>query len=114
MDCRASEAIYQNQLLDGIEKIPGLDVASVVDSGVSKFREVVPAAILPAVVQAAVAVRVFFILKRIGTDGMGFSQSLKDVFIAIAAVAVIGFGATFFINWTKIEAQVVEKSDQSG
>ncbi|KAL8293266.1 hypothetical protein RQP46_000960 [Phenoliferia psychrophenolica] len=49
----ASEAIYQNQLLAGISKIPGLDVSSVVDSGVSKFREVVPASLFDVFVAIA-------------------------------------------------------------
>ncbi|KAK4698504.1 hypothetical protein P7C70_g7772, partial [Phenoliferia sp. Uapishka_3] len=79
-----SQAIYQNRLLDGIMQIPGVDVSSVVDAGVSSFRTVVPTDLLPAVVSAA-------------------AESLFDVFVAIATLACFGFVATFFIDWKKIE-----------
>lgn len=81
-----SEAIYQCRLLAGITNIPGLDIASVVDSGVSKFRDVVPAALLPEVVAAA-------------------ANSLFDVFVAIAAMSSIGFIAIFWMDWKKIDGK---------
>lgn len=48
-----ANAVYQNKLLQGIESIPGLDVAAVTRSGVSAFRDIVPADLLPQVIQVA-------------------------------------------------------------
>lgn len=52
-----SNAIYQNKFLENIKVIEGLDVAAVLMSGVSSFRDIVPEALLPAVIEAANSVR---------------------------------------------------------
>lgn len=104
-----SEAIYQCRLLAGITNIPGLDIASVVDSGVSKFRDVVPAALLPEVVAAAANVSHLFLRLRVFLSlkltPMNLPQSLFDVFVAIAAMSSIGFIAIFWMDWKKIDGK---------
>lgn len=54
----ASQSIYQNKLATGITHINGLDVAAVLGSGVSAFRDIVPPTLLPQVVEVAVQVRI--------------------------------------------------------
>ncbi|KAM0748663.1 MFS general substrate transporter [Meredithblackwellia eburnea MCA 4105] len=79
----ASQSIYQNRLLEGILKIPGLDIQLVIDSGVSEFRKVVPVELLPAVVDEAV-------------------KALFAVFVAISAIASLGFLSTFGVDKDQI------------
>ncbi|KAM0751612.1 MFS general substrate transporter [Meredithblackwellia eburnea MCA 4105] len=79
-----ANAIYQNELLNGLKKIPGLDVETVLASGVSSFRELVPANLLPAVILAA-------------------NYAVSRVFIGLAVIASVGFLFSLPIEWALID-----------
>lgn len=49
----AAQSIFQNKFILHLKDIPGLDVESVISHGISSFRGVVPAALLPAATDAA-------------------------------------------------------------
>lgn len=49
----AAQSIFQNKFILYLKDIPGLDVEQVVSHGISSFRGVVPAALLPAATDAA-------------------------------------------------------------
>lgn len=51
-----SQSICQNKLASGILAVPGLNATEVLSSGVSTFRQVVPAELLPQGVDVAVKV----------------------------------------------------------
>ncbi|GAA5830832.1 hypothetical protein JCM11251_001092 [Rhodosporidiobolus azoricus] len=94
----ASSALYANKFKHGIEKVDGVDVQAVLDSGVDRFREVVTAEQLPAVVDVSV-------------------DALWHVFLAIAMIAVIGFLSVFAIKWVSLgkadpQKQVAKKKDE--
>ncbi|BGP39612.1 hypothetical protein JCM10450v2_003580 [Rhodotorula kratochvilovae] len=80
----ASNAIYTNTFKRGISKIPGVDVDAVLNSGVDRFREVVAAPLVPAVVDVAV-------------------DALWDVFVSCAVLAAAGCVAVLGIRWVRIE-----------
>lgn len=83
------QSIYQNKLLEGIRQIPGIDIQQVVGSGVSAFREAVPADLLPLVIDVA-------------------ARALHDVFIGTAVVLAIGFVAGSLIEWKKVNAEDIQ------
>ncbi|GAA6047017.1 hypothetical protein JCM3770_004153 [Rhodotorula araucariae] len=88
----ASSAIYANTFKRGISKIPGIDVEAVINSGVDRFREVVDAELLPAVVSVAV-------------------DALWDVFVSCAVLAAAGCVSVLGIKWVRIEE---DRRDRKG
>ncbi|GAA5885753.1 hypothetical protein JCM6882_007554 [Rhodosporidiobolus microsporus] len=89
----ASSALYANRFKEGIAKIEGVDVQAVLDSGVDRFREVVTAEQLPAVVDVAV-------------------DALWDVFLAIALIGAVGFLSVFCIKWVSLGKQGEEEEKE--
>ncbi|GAA5943285.1 hypothetical protein JCM10213_007950 [Rhodosporidiobolus nylandii] len=89
----ASSAIYANVFKNGIQKIEGVDVQAVLDSGVDRFREVVAPEHLDAVVQVAV-------------------KALWNVFLAVAVIAAVGFASVFAIRWVSLNR--VEQDQEQG
>ncbi|KAK4051265.1 hypothetical protein OIO90_004746 [Microbotryomycetes sp. JL221] len=79
----SSQAIYQNKLLQGIKTIPGIDVKLVIDSGVSAFREILPAEFIPLVAQKSV-------------------DALSKVFLMSAVFAAFAFFASSTIQWIRL------------
>ncbi|BGP31682.1 hypothetical protein JCM10296v2_003456 [Rhodotorula toruloides] len=86
----ASNAIYANKFKAGLEHIPGIDVQQVLDSGVDRFREVVPPELLDRVVEVCI-------------------DALFDVFLSCAILGAVGFVAVFGIRWVRIEDDKTEK-----
>lgn len=86
----ASNAIYANKFKNGIELIPGVDVAAVLASGVDRFREVVEPEQLPAVVDVSV-------------------EALWNVFTSCAIIAAVGALAVGGIRWVKMDEPGKEK-----
>lgn len=86
----ASNAIYANKFKNGIELIPGVDVAAVLASGVDRFREVVEPEQLPAVVDVSV-------------------EALWSVFTSCAIIAAVGALAVGGIRWVKMDEPGKEK-----
>ncbi|KAM0788040.1 hypothetical protein ACM66B_006238 [Microbotryomycetes sp. NB124-2] len=78
------QAIYQNKLLEGIKTIPGIDVSAVIDSGVSAFREILPAEFIPAVAEKSV-------------------DALSKVFLVGAVFAAFGFVTASTVQWIRLE-----------
>lgn len=99
----ASQSIYQNKLATGITHIDGLDVAAVLGSGVSAFREIVPPVLLPQVVEVAVQVCPLRIDSLTNLQLTNYHlQALSAVFKGSAGICAIGFVMALGVEWKKI------------
>ncbi|KAL8291795.1 hypothetical protein RQP46_002053 [Phenoliferia psychrophenolica] len=101
-----ANAIYQNKFLEYIQAIPGLDVGAVVASGVSSFREIVPEALLPAVILAANTVSLSNppsdVLVAIAHTVVTF-QAVSKVFLGLTMLSIFGFLCSTGIEWATIK-----------
>lgn len=71
-----AQAIFQNDFVKGIERIPGASVEEVIGHGVSAFRDFTPEALLPSVIEAA-------------------NDSLKKDWLLVTALGAFAFVGVF-------------------
>ena len=82
--------VFSNKLIDSIEElVPGLDPATIVNSGATGFRKIVSEADLPGVI-------------------MSYNNALTQTFIACAALAALSVVGALAVEWKSVKGKNIE------